>query len=128
MFIDLKMLVWSAVLTLVLAFPYLIGLIAKLGLPTMAGNRENLPAVEGWIGRSTRAHRNMLENLAPFAVLVLAAHVAGKADTTTALGAQLFFWGRVAHAGFYIGGFPWVRTGAFVASFMGMLLILWRLI
>ena len=128
MTVDLKMLVWSAVLTLVLAFPYLIWLIAKLGLPTMAGNRENFPAVEGWIGRSIRAHRNMLENLAPFAVLVLVAHVASKADTTTALGAQLFFWGRVAHAGFYIGGFPWVRTGAFVVSLVGTLLILWRLI
>jgi uncharacterized MAPEG superfamily protein len=128
MSVDLKMLVWSAVLTLLLAFPYLIGLIGKLGLPTMAGNRENFPAAEGWIGRSMRAHRNMLENLAPFAVLVLVAHIAGKANATTALGAQIFFWARVAHAGLYIAGLPWVRTGAFVVSFFGMLLILSQLI
>jgi uncharacterized MAPEG superfamily protein len=128
MSIELKMLLWSAVLTVLLAFPYTLGLIGKLGLATMAGNRDNLPAVEGWIGRAIRAHRNMLENLAPFAVLVVVAHLTAKTDGTTALGAQLFFWARVAHAGLYIGGLPWVRTAAFAASLVGMVLILSRLI
>lgn len=128
MSVDLKMLAWSAVLTLLLAFPYMVGLILKLGPPTMAGNRENFPAVEGWIGRSIRAHRNMLENLAPFAVLVLVAHLTAKTNATTALGAQIFFWARLAHAGVYIAGYPWVRTGAFVVSFLGMLIILSQLI
>ena len=128
MSVDLKMLVWSAVLAVLLSFPYMLGLIGKLGLPTMAGNRENFPQVEGWIGRSMRAHRNLLESLAPFAALVLVAHVSGKANATTALGAQIFFWARVAHAGFYIGGFPWVRTGAFAVSLVGMALILLQLL
>ena len=120
---DLMMLTWSAVLCVLLAFPYTIGLTQKLGLPTMAGNRENFPVVEGWIGRSLRAHRNMVENLAPFAALVLVAHVAGKAGSDTALGAQLFFWSRLVHAGAYLGGVVWVRTAAFAVSFVGMLLI-----
>ena len=61
------------------------------------------------------------------AVLVLVAHVAGKANATTALGAQIVFWGRVAQAGVYIGGFPWARTGAYALSVVGMVLILLQL-
>ena len=34
---------------------------------------------EGWIGRAKRAHLNMIENLLPFAALVLVAHVTGAA-------------------------------------------------
>jgi uncharacterized MAPEG superfamily protein len=121
---DLMMLTWSAVLCVLLAVPYSVGLVQRVGLPTLAGNRENFPVVEGWIGRSQRAHRNMLENLAPFAALVLVAAIAGKAGSDTAMGAQLFFWSRLVHAGTYIGGVMWVRTAAFAVSLVGMVLIL----
>lgn len=121
---DLTMLTWSAVLCVVLALPYTFGLIGQLGLPRMAGNREDIPAAEGWIGRAKRAHWNMVENLAPFAALVLVAHVAGKAGADTALGAHLFFWGRLAHAAVYIAGVAWVRTAAFGVSLVGMAIIL----
>ncbi len=120
---DLTMLAWSAVLCLVLAVPYTIGLTQMLGLPILAGNRESFPTVEGWIGRAKRAHMNLIENLLPFAALVLVAHVAGKADGATALGAQLFFWGRVAHAGVYIAGIAWVRTAAYAVAVAGMAII-----
>lgn len=120
---DLTMLAWSALLCLVLAVPYTIGLIGILGLPTLAGNRENFPTVEGWIGRAKRAHTNMIENLLPFAALVLVAHAAGKADAMTALGAQLFFWARLAHAVVYIAGYAWVRTAAYAAALVGMVMI-----
>jgi uncharacterized MAPEG superfamily protein len=120
---DLTMLVWSAVLCVLLAMPYTLGLTRELGLPRLAGNRENFPQVEGWIGRSIRAHRNLVENLAPFAALVLVAHVAGKAGSDTALGAQLFFWARLVHAGLYIAGVAWLRTAAFAVSLIGMVFI-----
>lgn len=120
---DLTMLAWSAVLCLVLAVPYTIGLTQLLGLPILAGNRENFPTVEGWIGRAKRAHMNLIENLLPFAALVLVAHAAGKADGATALGAQLFFWARLVHAGVYIAGVAWVRTAAYAAGVVGMAII-----
>ena len=68
-----------------------------------------------------------MENLAPFAVLVLVAHVTGKANATTALGAQIFFWGRIAHAALYITGIPYARTAAFTVAFVGEILILFQL-
>ncbi len=121
---DLTMLVWSTILCLLLAVPYSMALVGRLGLPVMAGNRENFPVVEGWIGRAKRAHMNMVENLVPFAALVLTAHVSGEANATTALGSQIFFWGRVGHAVVYYAGIPWVRTLAFAVSLVGEVMIL----
>ena len=65
----------------------------------------------------------MLENLVLFAILVLVAHAAGRANEMTALGAMLFFYGRLAHAIVYIAGVPWVRTAAWTVSVVGLLLI-----
>lgn len=120
---ELMMLALSGALCLVLALPYTTGLMLKLGLPVLAGNRENFPVVEGWIGRAKRAHLNLVENLVPFAALVLAAAALGKLGPLTALGAQLFFWGRVAHAVAYIAGIAYVRTAAYLVAVVGMALI-----
>jgi uncharacterized MAPEG superfamily protein len=128
MTVDLIMLAWSAALCLMLALPYTIGLNKALGLPILIGNRDNFPTVEGWIGRAKRAHMNMIENLAPFAALVLIAQVAGKADASTALGAQLFFWARLVHAVVYIAGLPWIRTAAYGVSVVGMVIIFVQLV
>lgn len=120
---ELALLAWSAALCLVLVLPYASALTLKLGLPTMAGNREGLPEPTGWIGRAKRAHMNLVENLIPFAALVLAAHGLGKLGDLTALGALLFFWGRLAHAVIYIAGVPYLRTAGFLAGYVGMFLI-----
>ncbi len=124
---DLQMLVWSAALTLVQMLIAVAGATLQVGLPTLAGNRENLPAATGWVWRAQRAHLNMLENLAVFATVVLVAHVAGRADETTALGAALFFWGRLAYALIYLAGLPWLRTAAWAVSVAGIVLVFSRL-
>ncbi len=46
----------------------------------------------------------------------------------TLLGAQLFFWGRLAHAVVYIAGIPWVQTVAWFVSVIGLLLIFLQLV
>jgi uncharacterized MAPEG superfamily protein len=120
---DLQMLVWSAALTLVQMLVAVAGATLQVGLPTLAGNRENLPAMTGWVLRAQRAHLNMLESLAVFAIVVLVAHVTGGASETTALGATLFFWGRLAYALIYVAGIPWLRTAAWAVSIAGILLI-----
>jgi len=70
----------------------------------------------------------MLESLIFFAALVLVAQAAGKTSAATALGAQLFFWGRLAYAPVYVIGIPWLRTGLWVVSFAGLLQILLQLL
>ena len=58
-----------------------------------------------------------------FAALVLIAAVAGKANAMTAMGAAIFFWGRVAYAVIYVAGIAWLRTAAWFVSVIGMVLI-----
>jgi uncharacterized MAPEG superfamily protein len=124
---ELILLVWTLVLTFVQMLVAAAGAQLQLGLPRLAGNRDNLPALGGWAGRATRAHRNMLENLALFVPLVLVAVVAGRSDAQTLLGAQIFVWARLAYAVIYVVGVPWLRTGAWAVSVVGMVLILLRL-
>jgi len=94
----------------------------------LIGNREGFPEIKGWGGRAMRAHRNMIENLVLFAALVLALAAAGKSNDATVLGAQIFFWARVVYAGVYLAGLPWVRTGAWTVSVVGLLVLLAQLL
>ena len=124
MSVDLKMLVWSAVLCVVLIFPYVLCRILVWGLVPTVGYPTNPPALPLWAQRAQRAHLNLVENLAPFAVLVLVAQLSGAANAATAMGATVFFWARVVQAVVHIFGIPWLRTLAFFASIFGMVTIL----
>lgn len=125
---DLKYLVWSAVLTFLQAVIAVLGATAAVGLPMLAGNRENMPPIEGWAGRAARAHRNMLESLVLFAILVFVAYVTQRANAQTAFGAALFFWARLAYVVLYTAGIPWLRTGAWAVSVVGLAIILLQLL
>ncbi len=125
---DLWMLVYTALLSMFFFFAYLPGRsMVSGGLAWAFGNRDTHLEVPAWTSRAVRAHQNLVENLGPFAILVLVAHVAGKANATTALGATLFFWGRVGHAASYIAGIIYLRTAVFFIAIVGELLILSQL-
>jgi len=124
---ELTLLAWSVILAIVHMLIAVQALVSTKGLMAAIGNRENLPELPGWAGRAVRANRNMAENLALFAAVVLIAAVIGKNNSMTLLGAQLFFWGRIAYAVCYLGGFKWLRTLSWVASIAGVVLILWQL-
>jgi len=124
---ELELLVWSAVLALVQMLIAVLGAQTQVGLPRLAGNREDLPALSGWAARAQRAHLNLLESLAVFAIAVLVAEVAGRTNETTALGAMIFFWGRVAYALVYLIGVPWLRTAVWAVATAGILLVLSQL-
>jgi uncharacterized MAPEG superfamily protein len=125
---DLTLLVWATALTLVQCVIAVLGAMLQVGLPALAGNRENLPPITGWAGRAARAHRNMLESLVLFVALVLVAQAAGKANATTALGSQLFFWARLVYVPVYLIGIPWARTGVWGVSVIGLVLIFLQLV
>jgi uncharacterized MAPEG superfamily protein len=125
---ELMLLVWAVVLTVVQMLIAVSGATLQVGLPMLAGNRDNMPALTGWAGRADRAHHNMLENLVLFAALVLIAVIAGKTNDKTLLGAQIFLWARVAYAAVYLAGIPWLRTGVWFVSVIGLILIFWQLI
>jgi uncharacterized MAPEG superfamily protein len=126
--VELQLLVWSGVLALVQMLVAAIAANSQVGLPMLAGNRENMPALTGWAMRAKAAHLNMLESLAIFAIFVLVAHVTDNLNAMTLLGAQLFFWGRLAYAIIYVIGIPWLRTLVWFVSIAGMLLVLLQLL
>ena len=124
---EMLLLLWAVVLTFVQVLIAAQGAFMQVGLPTLAGNRDNLPALAGWAGRARRAHLNMLENMALFVPLVFLVVASGKSNQWTVLGAELFFWGRLAYALIYLAGFPWVRTLAWAISVVGMVMMGWQL-
>jgi len=124
---ELTLLAWSVILAIVHMLIAVHALVSTKGLMAAIGNRENLPELPGWAGRAVRANRNMAENLALFAAVVLIAAVIGKNNSMTLLGAQLFFWGRIAYAVCYLGGLKWLRTLSWTVSIAGILLILWQM-
>src|SRR5260221_13676177 len=120
---ELMLLAWAVLLTFVQMLVAVQGAMMQVGLPTLAGNRDGLPEIKGWGGRAARAHRNMLENLVLFAALVLVAVAAGKTNATTLLGAEIFLFARLAYAAVYLAGIPWLRTGAWAVSAVGLAMI-----
>lgn len=80
----------------------------------------DLRQMQPWVQRANRAHLNLIEQAAPFAVLVLLAAHLGVSTPATALAAACFFWLRVAHAVGMISGLarlplrPLIFTGGWV--------------
>lgn len=121
---ELTMLVYSAVLLFLLILVQAVLGIRAYGLPALAGARDDLPPPPPMAARAKRVVSNHLEGLVVFAPILLAAAVAHISNRWTVLGAELYFWGRVAHAGLYLAGVPWVRTVAFAVVVTGVVMVL----
>ena len=126
---ELRLLTYTALICLVIWVPYILSEIKTRGLPRAVGYPsgvvDDLPA---WAQRTHRAHMNLIENIGPFAILVLVAHVLGISNAMTVLGAQLFFWARIAQIVIMVAGISWLRTLAFAAGLIGNLLILGQIL
>jgi uncharacterized MAPEG superfamily protein len=94
----------------------------------VSGNREDVPEPTGVAGRGLRAHRNLIENLVPFALAVMLARVAGVSNTMTVAGAEIFLGARLVHAVTYFLGITGIRTLAYFAGVVGTALIFIQLI
>ncbi len=125
---DLRMLAWTAAITLLMWLPYILARMMKSGaMATLDYSADNDP-LPTWAARAKRAHANAVENLAPFAAVVLVAHLAGEANATTALWAIIYFWARVVHYLGFISGMPFVRTLSFAVGWLATLLIFLQII
>ncbi len=123
MAIELKMLLYATLLLLVLIIVQASAGVRAVGLGPAAGNRGDLPAPTGFAGRAKRNVMNHIENLVVFAPLILIAALSQRLGHWTALGAQLFFWGRLVHGVIYMLGLPWIRTVAFAVSLVGIFMV-----
>lgn len=129
MTIDLWMLVASGLLAMFAFLVYAAGrFLLPGGIAWAFSNRQVPFEAPPWVSRAVRAHQNLTENIVPFTILVLVAHVTGKANAATALGAELFFAARVAHLLLYTAGITYLRTAAFAVGIVGEVIILMQLL
>jgi len=122
---ELQMLSWAVVLGLLqIMIAATLGT-QQRGLAWNAGARDGEPKpLTGVAARMDRALWNFLETFAFFAAAVLMVVAAQRTSAHTALGAQLYFWGRVVYLPLYAAGTPYVRTMAWVVSMAGLLMVL----
>jgi uncharacterized MAPEG superfamily protein len=119
---ELSMLVYSVLLLAVLVMIQAQAGIRAQGVKVMAGPRDSLPEPSMFQARTKRVVDNHREGLTLFAPLVLAAAAAHVSNTWTVLGAELFFFARLAHAICYLTGFA-LRPLAWVVGFVGTLMV-----
>jgi uncharacterized MAPEG superfamily protein len=128
MSIELLMLAYSVALFFVIILAQAGLAIGQNGLMAQAGNRDSLPEPTVMRLRMQRLSANMQENLVMFAAVVLMANAVGISNETTALGASIFFYARVAHAIVYAIGWPMIRPLFYFAGLYGILVILWAIL
>ncbi|WP_439541163.1 MAPEG family protein [Hyphomicrobium sp.] len=123
---ELTILAWTLVLAIV-----------QILLPATLRNRETgldynasardtpSPAPVGKVtGRLMRAQENLFETLPLFAAAVLIAHVAGRNGDLTLWGAALYLAARVVYVPLYAAGIPVIRSLAWTAGMVGLIMIL----
>ncbi len=123
--IEIQMLCWSVMLGLV-QLVIATSMAAKdQGLPYNLTPRDlPPPPVSVVTGRLQRAFGNFRETFVYFATAVVVVSLLNKTNANTALGAQLYFWARVAYVPVYAAGVPVVRTVIWAASIVGLVMVL----
>src|SRR3984893_7426305 len=126
---DLRYLAYTAMLTAVLWIPYVVAQVMTNGFLTPPDYVDPAPRpVPLWGTRAHRAYLNAVECFAPFAALVIIAHIVGKANAMTAFWAMCFFWLRLVLAVVYLLAIPYVRTLVFTLGFVSVAGIFWEVI
>ena len=129
---ELKWLVYTAVLAGSLWIPYIIG----VNITDFSGKAQQFvrppdhTQMTPWVHRSLRAHQNMLEQLLPFAVVVLVGAVCRVSSSLTVACSIAFFWLRVAHAIGMITGLARLplRPMIYFAGWLATLIFAWQVL
>ncbi len=121
---ELTLLAWSVVLGLVHAVATGQFSVAQHGLRYGLSPRDEPRPLTGIGARVQRAFANYMQTFPFFAAAVLMAHAAGRHGWLTVVGAQLYFWARLAYVPLYAAGVVGLRTVAFVVAVVGIVLIL----
>ncbi|WP_162349913.1 MAPEG family protein [Pseudoxanthomonas gei] len=128
MSMETQMLAWSIALGLA---HVLLGaglMTRQRGMKWNASARDGEPKpLTGVAARVERATRNFLETFPFFAAAVLAVVMTERTGSESALGAQVYFWARLAYLPIYAAGIPYLRSLAWAVSLWGLLQVLWVL-
>ena len=98
------------------------------GLAWNAGPRDEPVVLTGVAGRLERAFANFRETFPFFAALVVIDYLGGRLGALTAYGAVLYVAARAVYIPLYAFGVPYVRSLVWVASMVGILMLLAALV
>jgi uncharacterized MAPEG superfamily protein len=126
MTIELKMLAWTLVLAVVQILLFDFARTGQYGMAWNTGARDKeMPPLKPVAGRLQRAQNNLFETLPIFIGAVLIAHAAGRENSVTAIGSQVYFWGRVAYVPLYALGVRMIRSLVWTVSAAGLAAVLY---
>lgn len=126
---ELTLLAWTLVLAFVQILLFDVARTRQYGLSWNTGPRdEAMPPLSPTAERLRRAQDNLFETLPLFIGAVLISHFAGRDSRWTAIGAQIYFWGRVAYVPLYAFGVRQVRSLVWLISTAGLAIILIRVL
>ena len=109
---ELFYLLLSAILTGLLWIPVVIGYVSARG-PLKPEDYRSAPTapLPDCVNCSNRSYFKAVENLAPFAAVVLIAQAIGFSTALTGICAAVFFYARLAHALFHLSGVTLLMGG-----------------
>ena len=122
MTVEIAMLFWAAVLGLLQIGTQSFAFKTQVGNAYTVGARDEHRPATGLAGRMERALRNFLETFPIFAAVVLAVYATERSSQWSEIGAQIYFWGRLAYLPAYAVGLPWVRTFIWQIATIGIVL------
>lgn len=99
-----------------------------IGLHRYVGSRDDLPPLGTIGGRSERAVRNLAESLPFFLAAAILTIALNRESDAGLLGAQIFFWARIAYLGLYLAAVPWIRSVTWTVAFSGVVVMAWPLL
>ena len=121
---ELTYLLWAAILLILHVLVQATFSDLSKGIGWALGPQDEERAQNIVAGRIERALANYLETLPAFIALALLLTVTETASGTSAFGAALWFWARVAYIPAYASGIPLVRSLAWFASIGGLVMMI----
>jgi uncharacterized MAPEG superfamily protein len=125
MTIELSVLAWGCILAIVHILIAIRFKTRQYGTKWNMGARdEELPPPQPIVGRLARAQANFFETFPILAAAILIVTAASLEDRLTALGAMIWLGSRIVYLPLYAFGVPMLRTAVFIASLLGIAMIL----
>jgi uncharacterized MAPEG superfamily protein len=123
---ELTVLAWGCVLALVHIFATAQVRTRQYGLKwNISARDEALAPALPLVGRLERAQANFFETFPLVIAAVLIVSAAGLTGRETALGAWLWLGARIVYLPLYALGVPVLRSLAWAASLVGLIMVLW---
>ena len=107
----------------VLWIPYVCERFIRIGIKNTCGYKDNTINIPDWAIRAKSAHLNLIENLPLFGILIFIITFLDLNNSQTQLGSIIFFYSRLLHYFCYLFAVPWLRTGFFLLSWIGLIML-----